>query len=88
MNFNLLPGANSSEPVREGAHMFGDDVIDTNNQGDWLTVAEAVVYCTFKGLPRTAKTIRRWARRSLLFPFLMKPRSLLKSRISKMVSVG
>lgn len=28
---------------------------------DWLTVAEAVAYCLFKGLHRTSKTVRKWA---------------------------
>ncbi len=32
--------------------------------GDWLTVAEAVAYCSSKDLDRTPKTIRKWAHRS------------------------
>lgn len=34
----------------------------------WLTVAEAVSYCAERLLPRTAKTIRKWAHRSHLDP--------------------
>lgn len=30
----------------------------------WLTVAEAVSYCAHNNLPRTAKTVRKWAHRS------------------------
>ena len=47
--------ANTSEPVGTGAHMFGA----------WMTVQEAVTYCMSKGLPRTAKTVRKWAQRSI-----------------------
>jgi hypothetical protein len=46
---------NSSELVHTGAHP----------QETWLTVQEAVTYCLSKGLPRTAKTIRKWAQRSI-----------------------
>ena len=48
-------GANKSEPVPTGAQMFGS----------WLTVQEAVAYCMSKGLPRTPKTVRKWAQRSI-----------------------
>jgi hypothetical protein len=48
-------GANTSEPVGTGSHMFGS----------WLTVQEAVAYCMSKGLPRTPKTVRKWAQRSI-----------------------
>jgi hypothetical protein len=58
MSYELLPGANPSEPVRPGAQGFGD----------WLTVSEAVTYCAEKGLARTQKTVRRWAHRSHLDP--------------------
>lgn len=34
----------------------------------WLTVAEAVIRCTDRGLPRTPKTIRKWAARSFEQP--------------------
>ena len=47
--------ANPSEPVHTGAHPFGP----------WLTVQEAVAYCMSKGLPRTPKTVRKWAQRSI-----------------------
>ena len=46
---------NTSEPVGTGAHLFGP----------WMTVQEAVTYCMSKGLPRTAKTVRKWAQRSI-----------------------
>jgi len=49
-----LPRSPPSEPVRPGADTFGD----------WLTVAEAVAYCSIKELQRTPKTIRKWAHRS------------------------
>lgn len=51
----VMGGANTSEPVGTGAHMFGP----------WLTVQEAVAYCMSKGLPRTPKTVRKWAQRSI-----------------------
>jgi len=47
----FLPGSQPSEPVRGGADTFGD----------WLTVAEAVAYCSSHELQRTPKTIRKWA---------------------------
>jgi len=58
MEFHLLPGSHSSEPVLIGPDQFGD----------WLTVAEAVTYCSLKDLDRTPKTIRKWAHRSHLDP--------------------
>ena len=58
MEFHLLPGSHPSEPVQTGAHRFGD----------WLTVAEAVAYCTDQGLTRTAKTVRKWAARAARDP--------------------
>ena len=58
MIHELLPEANPPEPVRPGAH----------GVGDWLTVSEAVAYCTDKGLARTLKTVRKWAHRSHLDP--------------------
>ncbi|MBZ0261503.1 MAG: hypothetical protein K8F90_12990 [Hyphomicrobiales bacterium] len=48
-------GASTSEPVGTGAHLFAP----------WMTVQEAVAYCVSKGLPRTAKTVRKWAQRSI-----------------------
>ena len=35
-----------------------------NQLGSWVTVSEAVTYCSMKGLNRTPKTIRKWALRS------------------------
>jgi hypothetical protein len=58
MNFNFLPEAHRTEPVQTSAH----------GAGEWLTVAEAVSYCALKHLPRTAKTVRKWAHRSHLDP--------------------
>jgi len=58
MEFHALPGSHTSEPVRTGAERFGD----------WLTVAEAVAYCSLNELDRTPKTIRKWAHRSHLDP--------------------
>jgi hypothetical protein len=52
---NVEGGASTSEPVGTGAHVFGA----------WMTVQEAVTYCMSKGLPRTAKTVRKWAQRSI-----------------------
>lgn len=43
-----------SEPVHSGSNLFGE----------WLSVSEAVTYCSTKGLFRTPKTIRKWALRS------------------------
>jgi len=40
------------EPVRTGADLFPE----------WLSVREAVLYCESKGLSRTGKTIRKWAK--------------------------
>ena len=51
----VVEDANTSEPVGTGAHLFGS----------WMTVQEAVTYCMSKGLPRTAKTVRKWAQRSI-----------------------
>lgn len=53
------PGANPSEPVRTSADQF---------EQVWLTVEEAVTYCTEQGLSRTAKTLRKWAERSYKIP--------------------
>lgn len=58
MNFNLLPEVHRPEPVQTGAR----------GASEWLTVAEAVSYCALKHLPRTAKTVRKWAHRSHLDP--------------------
>lgn len=45
---------NPFAPVRTGSPVLSD----------WLTVNEAVLHCTERGLPRTPKTIRKWASRS------------------------
>ncbi len=45
----------ASELVPTGAHLFAP----------WMTVQEAVAYCVSKGLPRTPKTVRKWAQRSI-----------------------
>jgi hypothetical protein len=58
MHFIDQTGANPSEPARTGADRLRP----------WLTVAEAVLYCADNGLSRTPKTLRKWARRSFLFP--------------------
>lgn len=58
MKFNLLPEAHRPEPVQTSAR----------GASEWLTVAEAVSYCALKHLPRTAKTVRKWAHRSHLDP--------------------
>ena len=54
MNIQPLSGAHAIEPVQTGAHGFGE----------WLTVSEAVTYCSLSGLERTPKTLRKWAHRS------------------------
>ena len=50
--------ANQPEPVHPELNPFGN----------WLKVAEAVTYCSIKGLNRTPKTIRKWAMRSFHHP--------------------
>ncbi len=42
----------------------GTVATDLDTFDDWLTVAEAAVDCSLKGLFRTSKTIRKWAHRS------------------------
>lgn len=54
MGTKSLPGAHPSEPPLLKAEQFGG----------WLTIAEAVTYCTEKRLARTPKTVRKWAHRS------------------------
>jgi len=58
MDIQPLPGAHATERVQTGAHAFGE----------WLTVSEAVTYCSLSGLERTPKTLRKWAHRSHLDP--------------------
>ncbi|RMF03764.1 MAG: hypothetical protein D6773_06865 [Alphaproteobacteria bacterium] len=45
-------------PVQTGA----------DDEQPWLTVSEAVLRCTERGLPRTPKTVRKWALRSAQNP--------------------
>jgi len=56
------------EPDQTGVHPF-QQVRDQNTEATkWLTVSDAVILCTERGLPRTPKTIRKWAARSHLSP--------------------
>ncbi|WP_299293933.1 hypothetical protein [uncultured Tateyamaria sp.] len=56
------------EPHSTGAHRL-QPVAETNDdQSVWLTVSEAVLRCTDRGLPRTPKTVRKWAARSFSSP--------------------
>ena len=48
-------------PDQTGAHMFAPDIPSYPVHSSWLTVAEAVLRCTERGLSRTPKTLRRWA---------------------------
>ena len=52
---------NSSEPVP--TEVF-TPLSEAEVSKNWLTVSEAVIYCELSGLPRTSKTIRKWAHRS------------------------
>jgi hypothetical protein len=52
---------NSSEPVP--TEVF-TPLSEAEVSKNWLTVSEAVIYCELSGLPRTPKTIRKWAHRS------------------------
>jgi hypothetical protein len=54
MNYNAFDDANPAEQVGTGAHRFGA----------WLSIEEAVLLSSELGLPRTPKTIRKWASRS------------------------
>jgi hypothetical protein len=49
---------NGSGLVRTGASVFEQ----------WLTVADSAIFCQRRGLPRTLKTIRKWAARSHAHP--------------------
>ena len=51
-----------------GAHPFQHVRQQADGTGTWLTVSDAVIRCTECGLPRTPKTIRKWAARSHLCP--------------------
>lgn len=52
------------EPLPTGADPSEPLPTVTDRLGDWLSVSEAVIYCTNAGLPRTAKTVCKWARRA------------------------
>ena len=56
------------EPDQTGAHPFQHVRLQTEDTSSWLTVSNAVTHCTERGLPRTPKTIRKWAARSHLSP--------------------
>jgi hypothetical protein len=53
----------NSRPDMPGQLPTGPDM-----SGQWLSVPEAVAYCTEKGLNRNIKTVRRWAQRSHAHP--------------------
>ncbi|MEO1143796.1 MAG: hypothetical protein AAFW66_15890, partial [Pseudomonadota bacterium] len=52
------------EPDQTGAHPTGHVKPECLETSEWLTVADAVIRCTERALPRTPKTIRKWAARS------------------------
>jgi hypothetical protein len=54
MNYDAFDDAGPSEQVGTGADRFGA----------WLSIEEAVLLSSELGLPRTPKTIRKWASRS------------------------
>jgi len=56
------------EPDQTGAHPFQHVRQNADDSSSWLTVSNAVIRCTERGLPRTPKTIRKWAARSHLSP--------------------
>ena len=56
------------EPDQTGAHPFQHVRQQAEVNSTWLTVSDAVICCTERGLPRTPKTIRKWAARSHLSP--------------------
>lgn len=56
------------EPDPTGAHPFQHVRQQAKDTSSWLTVSDAVIRCTERGLPRTPKTIRKWAARSHLSP--------------------
>ncbi|MDF2231672.1 hypothetical protein P2H44_03810 [Albimonas sp. CAU 1670] len=47
-----------------GADRFEPEPTGSGGFAPWLTVAEAVAHCAAEGLPRTPKTVRKWARLS------------------------
>lgn len=56
------------ENMQTGAHPSPHVSLELSETGKWLTVADAVVFCTERALPRTPKTIRKWAARSYMNP--------------------
>jgi hypothetical protein len=58
MNINAAREGELSEQVETNTHQFGD----------WLSIEEVVLLSTELGLPRTPKTIRKWAARSFGSP--------------------
>lgn len=56
------------EPDQTGAHPFQHVRLQADDTSTWLTVSDAVIRCTDRGLSRTPKTIRKWAARSHLSP--------------------
>jgi hypothetical protein len=56
------------EPNQTGAHPFQHVRQQAEETRTWLTVSDAVIRCTERGLPRTPKTIRKWAARSHVSP--------------------
>jgi hypothetical protein len=56
------------EPNSTGSNPFRPLVNSELSVQHWLTVSDAVIRCTERGLPRTPKTIRKWAARSFSSP--------------------
>ena len=56
------------EPDQTGAHPFRHVRQQAADISTWLTVSDAVIRCTERGLSRTPKTIRKWSARSHLSP--------------------
>lgn len=56
------------EPDQTGVHPTPHVRPVRLHAGAWLTVADAVIRCTERELPRTPKTIRKWAARSYMNP--------------------
>ncbi|AXI42578.1 hypothetical protein [Sulfitobacter sp. SK011] len=56
------------EPFQTSSHPSQHVRQHDEGVGTWLTVSASVLHCTERGLPRTPKTIRKWAARSHLSP--------------------
>ena len=50
--------------TQTGAHLPVPNLTGSEGFADWLSIAEAVIHCSNTGLPRTSKTIRKWAVRA------------------------